>query len=220
MYAESEQHCFHILLPRGFEDSSVPLTPPTPPPLLPSYLFRLREADAVISWAFNSLSHPLASPFFKRCLPPLFWMLLPVVPRYLLGGKVTDAKLSRGVKKRKKKRNHHKGQIDGRKQGSYEWKTEGCHCNTVVFPSVFKADLIDFANLKHSHCRTFHRPIDWNWLPWSLKAINSCPVNICEALLIPLAAGCYLWQCYGWLLLVRLNYCCEASTFFFFFKTH
>lgn len=28
--------------------------------------------------------------------------------------------------------------------------------------SVSKADFIDFSNLKHSHSRTFHRPIDWN----------------------------------------------------------
>lgn len=34
------------------------------------------------------------------------------------------------------------------------------------FPSVSKADSIDFSNLKHSHSRTFHRPIDWNRLPW------------------------------------------------------
>lgn len=45
-------------------------------------------------------------------------------------------------------------------------ETEGCHCNMVVtyvfFPSLFKADVIDFSNLKHSHSRTFHRPMDWN----------------------------------------------------------
>lgn len=46
-------------------------SPPQPrfcplPPSLPFYLLRLGEADAVISQAFNSLSHPLAAAFFKK----------------------------------------------------------------------------------------------------------------------------------------------------------
>lgn len=41
-------------------------------------------------------------------------------------------------------------------------RLRGATAIQLFFPFVLKADLIDFANLKHSHCRTFHRPIDWN----------------------------------------------------------
>ncbi len=57
------------------EDLRGPSHPSVPqPPALPFYLFRLPRADAVISPALNNLSHPLASPVFKSCLPPHFWM--------------------------------------------------------------------------------------------------------------------------------------------------
>lgn len=161
MYADSEQDCFYILLSREFAWSSHPsisLTPPT----LPFYLLRLPEADAVISPAFNSLSHPLASPFFKSCLPLPCWM-------HSLRFPIPAARRSRRCQTWRKRRNQHKGQNDGMIERACEWKTKGCRCNKVViysFPSVSKADFIDFSNPKHSHSRTFHRPIDWNWLPW------------------------------------------------------
>lgn len=97
MYAETEQHCFYILLSRGIclalSPLHVPLPLPSPtPPLYLFYLLRLPKADAVISPAFNSLSHPLASPFFKSCLP-LFSGCTPYGSRYLLGGAGDDVKL-------------------------------------------------------------------------------------------------------------------------------
>lgn len=48
--------------------------PPLPPSALPFYPLWLPKADAVISQAFNSLSHPLAATFFKSCLPLPRWM--------------------------------------------------------------------------------------------------------------------------------------------------
>ena len=53
-------------------------------------------------------------------------------------------------------------------EGRRERMSEGLRGATAIsllfifFPSVSKADFIDFSNLKHSPSRTFHRPIDWN----------------------------------------------------------
>lgn len=71
MYAKTEQHCFYILLSGVFarpSQHSISLPP------LPFYLLRLPKADTVISKAFNSLSHPLAAPLFRSCLPSPCWV--------------------------------------------------------------------------------------------------------------------------------------------------
>ena len=98
------------------EDLPGPLTPPIPPPTLPFYLLRLPLADAVISQAFNSLSHPLASRFFKSCLPLPFWMYSPCGCWYLLGGAAGDVKLCVGEEEKKK---------EEPTQGSEWWKEGG-----------------------------------------------------------------------------------------------
>lgn len=140
MYAETEQHCFYTLLSRGFACPSHPSTQFT---FLPVKTSRSRCCylpsfqQPVTSTSFSLLQKLSLSTFWMHSL----WFLIP---------------------------DHHKSQNDGRKESSCEWNTEGCRCNKVIyfFPSVSKADFIDFPNLKHSHCRNFYSPIDWNWLPW------------------------------------------------------
>lgn len=54
--------------------------------------------------------------------------------------------------------------MEGRRGGMSE-RLRGAAAIRLLFifvPSLSKADFIDFSNLKHSHSRTFHRPIDWN----------------------------------------------------------
>lgn len=123
MYAETEQHCFYILLSGGFAWPSHPFALPQPhllyththtsththPPPLPFYLLRLPQADAVISLAFNRLSHPLASPFFKSCLPLLFWM-------HSLRFPIPAGRRSRGCQTREGGGNQHRGHNNGRKE--------------------------------------------------------------------------------------------------------
>lgn len=110
------------------EDSPVPLTPP--PPTLPLYPLRLLEADAVISRAFNSLSHPLASPFFQKLSPSTFFFpgCNPCGSRYLLGGAAGDVKLGAekgGAVTRVR-------MMEGRRVHMNE-RLRGAACNKVVF---------------------------------------------------------------------------------------
>lgn len=103
------------------EDLPGPLTPPIPPPTLPFYLLRLPLADAVISQAFNSLSHPLASRFFKSCLPLPFWMYSPCGCWYLLGGAAGDVKLCVGEEEKKKGGANARVRVmEGGREGAFE----------------------------------------------------------------------------------------------------
>lgn len=51
-----------------------------------------------------------------------------------------------------------------------QWKTEGCHYNKLIPPPNHHRHYLHFPalppsippTLKHSHCRSFCRPIDWN----------------------------------------------------------
>lgn len=63
---------------------------PFHPAALPFYPLRLGEADAVISQAFNTLSHPPASPHLKS---RLLSVDSPRRSSYLLGGAASDVKL-------------------------------------------------------------------------------------------------------------------------------
>lgn len=148
------------------EDSPVPLTPP--PPTLPLYPLRLLEADAVISRAFNSLSHPLASPFFQKLSPSTFFFpdAIPAVPDTCWEAQPVMSNLGR-----KKEEPSHGS--EWWKEGEFIWMKDWGVPLAIrlffyfFFPSVSKADFIDFfLTWNTATVEPFHRPIDWNWLPW------------------------------------------------------
>lgn len=124
-------------------DSPVPLTlPPRRFTVLPVKTGRGRCCylpgfqHSVTSTGFSALQKP--PPASSR-------YTLPAAPRSLLGGAASDVKLGEAG-------------VNGRLRGA----------TTIRLllppppPSLFCTDFIDFSNLKHSHCRTFCRPIDLN----------------------------------------------------------
>lgn len=125
MYAEIKQHfyCYYA------ENSPSTLSALR---FLPHFTFLpvLPEVDAVISQAFAGLSHPLDSPFFKSCLP------LPCCT-LSVGFTILAGRRTRWCQTLDKRGNRHKGQNDGRKERTDEWKTEGCWCKMIYFPLLF-----------------------------------------------------------------------------------
>lgn len=113
--------------------------------------------------AFNSLSHPLASPFSQKLSPSTF---SGCAPRGFSatcwgggGGRSQRCQAWSG-----NRRNPGKGStMMGGGKVLINERLGGVPLAPRLFlSSVSEADFIDFSNLKHSHCRAFHRPIDWN----------------------------------------------------------
>lgn len=165
---KTEQHCFYILLSRGFARPSHPSNSPT------YFTFLPVKTSTSRCCYLRGFQQPVTSTSFSLLQKLSPASLLDVLPLRL---PVPAGRCSRrcqtlcGGEEEKKKEEPTQGS-EWWEEGGRERLSERLRGPTAIrllfifFPSVSKADFIDFSNLKHSHSRTFHRPIDWNWLPW------------------------------------------------------